>query len=194
MKSKMRVFSLLAVSALVLAACGGDDAEDTTTTAVTETTMADQTETTMAEDMEETGTIVDVAAGSEDFTTLVAALEAAGLVEVLSGDGPFTVLAPTNEAFDNALAALDLTAEELFADTETLNAILTYHVLPLEAPAATVVTLDGEEVATVNGATVLVSVDGDSVMVNDATVTQTDIFASNGVIHVIDTVLLPPTS
>ncbi len=194
MKSKTKLFSALAISALVLAACGGDDAGDTTTTAVTETTIADQTETTMADEMEDMGTIVDVAAGSEDFTTLVAALEAAGLVETLNGDGPFTVLAPTNEAFEAALAALNLTAEELFADTETLTAILTYHVLPTDAPAATVVTLDGQEVATLNGATILVSVDGDSVMVNDANVTQTDIFASNGVIHVIDAVLLPPSS
>jgi uncharacterized surface protein with fasciclin (FAS1) repeats len=194
MKSKMKLFSALAISALILAACGGDDAEDTTTTAVTETTIADQTETTMADDMEDMGTIVDVAAGSEDFTTLVAALEAAGLVETLNGDGPFTVLAPTNEAFEAALAALELTVEELLADTETLTAILTYHVLPLAAPAATVVTLDGQEVETVNGATILVTVDGDSVMVNDANVVQTDILASNGVIHVIDAVLLPPSN
>ena len=102
------------------------------------------------------------------------------------------MFAPTEEAFADALAALGLTAEELLADTETLTAVLTYHVVPLEATSETVVTLDGAEVETVNGASVLISVDGDNVMVNDANVLAVDIEASNGVIHVIDAVLLPP--
>ena len=96
------------------------------------------------------------------------------------------------EAFAELLATLDVTAEELLADTETLTAVLTYHVVPLEATSETVVTLDGAEVETVNGAPVLITVDGDAVMVNDANVLAVDIEASNGVIHVIDAVLLPP--
>ena len=136
--------------------------------------------------------IVETATAAGDFTTLVAAVEAAGLVETLQGEGPYTVFAPTDEAFAAALEDLGLTAEELLADTETLTSILTYHVVEGEVPAADVVTLDGEEVPTVNGATVTIGVDGDTVTVNDATVIATDIFATNGVIHVIDSVLLPP--
>lgn len=185
----------MAVLALVVAACGSDAADETTTTEALESTTTTEAEVMEDEDMDDDmGTIVDVASASEDFTTLVAAVQAAGLVDTLNGDGPFTVFAPTDEAFEAALAALNMTADELLADTETLTSILTYHVLPLEAPAETVLGLDGENVATVNGATVLVTIDGDTVMVNEANVIQTDIFASNGVIHVIDAVLLPPAS
>ena len=137
------------------------------------------------------GTIVDVATDA-GFTTLVAAVEAAGLVETLSGPGPFTVFAPTDEAFAAALESLGVTAEELLADTEKLTSILTYHVIAGEVPSSTVVTLDGQTATTVNGADVTISVDGEAVMVNDADVTQVDIPASNGIIHVIDSVLLPP--
>ena len=140
------------------------------------------------------GTVVEVAVGSGAFPTLVAAVQAAGLVETLSGPGPFTVFAPTEEAFAAALAALDMTAEDLLGDVELLTAVLTYHVLPTAAPAEVVLTLDGQSVATVNGAEVQISIDGGAVMVNDATVVTADIEASNGVIHVIDTVLLPPAS
>ncbi|MAT06769.1 MAG: fasciclin [Acidimicrobiaceae bacterium] len=132
--------------------------------------------------------MVDVAVAAGDFTTLVAAVEAAGLVETLSGEDELTVFAPTDAAFES----LGLTAEELLADTETLTSILTYHVVPGEVLAADVVALDAQSVATVNGAEVDISVDGDTVMVNDATVVTADVDASNGVIHVIDTVLLPP--
>lgn len=130
------------------------------------------------------GTVVEVAVSSEAFPTLVAAVQAAGLVETLSSEGPFTVLAPTEDAFAAALAALDITPEALLADTELLTAVLTYHVLPLEAPAEVVLSLDGQSVATVNGAEITITVDGDTVMVNNATVVATDIAASNGIIHV----------
>ena len=150
------------------------------------------TTTTTTEAPAEPGTIVDVAVESGEFPTLVAALQATGLDEVLAGDGPFTVFAPTEDAFAAALDALGITAEDLLADTETLTSILTYHVVAANAPAEVVVTLDGQDVETVNGATVLVTVDGENVMVNDANVVAVDILASNGVIHVIDSVLLPP--
>ena len=192
--------------ALTLAACGddGNDADTPPTEepagAPTEEPMEEPADAPMEEPMEDpmedpaaeaTGTIVDVAASTEGFSTLVAAVQAAGLVETLSGDGPFTVFAPTDDAFAAALDALGLTAEELLADTETLTAILTYHVVPGEVPSNDVVTLDGQSVATVNGAEVAISVDGDTVMVDEATVTAVDVEASNGVIHVIDTVLVP---
>lgn len=187
-----KMVAVAAIAALALAACGddADDAADTAppTTAAPATTSPPMT----AADAE--GTIVDVAAAAGDFTTLVAAVQAAGLVETLSGTGPFTVFAPTDEAFAAALKALDLTAEELLADNETLTSILTYHVIAGKVPSSTVVTMDGQSAATVNGADVTISVDGDTVMVNDATVTAVDIAASNGIIHVVDAVLLPPAT
>ncbi len=185
----LKLLSFLLAGALVFAACGDDDSEseDSATTESTDTTEAP--EDTVAEP---TMDIVETASSAGDFTTLVAAVEAAGLVETLQGEGPYTVFAPTDDAFAAALEDLGLTAEELLADTETLTSILTYHVVEGEVPAADVVTLDGEEVPTVNGATVEIGVDGETVTVNDATVTATDIFATNGVIHVIDSVLLPP--
>ncbi|SLN57784.1 fasciclin domain-containing protein [Roseisalinus antarcticus] len=131
--------------------------------------------------------IVDTAVEAGSFTTLAAALEAAGLVETLKGEGPFTVFAPTDEAF----AALpEGTVEGLLEDPEALAAILTYHVVPGKVMSTDL--SDGMMATTVNGADVTISL-GDSVMVNDATVTAADIEASNGVIHVIDSVILPPS-
>ena len=179
-----KLLALLLAFGLIAAACGDDDDADPVAT-------GEPQETEQPAEAEEMGDIVATAVGSGQFPTLVAALEAAGLVETLQGDGPFTVFAPTEDAFAAALEALGLTAEELLADTETLTAVLTYHVVPGKNLAADVVTLDGADVETVNGATVAISLDGDSVFVNDATVVTTDIEASNGVIHVIDTVLLP---
>ena len=189
----LKLPALLLTGALVLAACGDDGGDDNadetteTTEAMSETTeaMSDTTEAAAEAD------IVATAEAAGDFTTLVAAVEAAGLVETLQGDGPFTVFAPTDAAFEAALTELDLTAEELLADTEMLTSVLTYHVVEGEYPAADVVGLDGQSVDTVNGAAVDISVDGETVMVNEATVTMPDVMASNGVIHVIDQVLLP---
>src|SRR6056297_645665 len=134
--------------------------------------------------------IVDTAVEAGNFTTLAAALEAAGLVETLKSEGPFTVFAPTDEAF----AALpEGTVESLLEpeNRDQLTAILTYHVVPGSVMSGDL--SDGMEAETVNGAPVTISTD-DGVMVNDATDTAADIEASNGVIHVIDSVLLPPES
>lgn len=129
--------------------------------------------------------IVDIAAGNETFSTLVAAVTAAGLVDTLKGDGPFTVFAPTDEAF----AALpEGTVEALLEDIPALTAILTYHVVPGKVMSTDLT--DGMMAETVNGASVTIGV-GDTVTVDGATVTQADIEASNGVIHVIDAVILP---
>jgi uncharacterized surface protein with fasciclin (FAS1) repeats len=134
-------------------------------------------------------TIVDVASAAGNFTTLLAAAEAAGLVETLMGDGPFTVFAPTDEAF----AALpEGTLESLLADPEALKQILLYHVVSGSVLAADVVGLD--TATSVEGSEIDITVDGDKVMVNQANVIATDIMASNGVIHVIDAVILPPAS
>jgi len=186
--------TLVGVLAFTLVACGDDSNDDAADEpAATEAPAETMAETT-AESSDAPGTIVDVAVAAGDFETLVAAVQAAGLVETLSGDTEYTVFAPTDEAFAEALSALDLTADELLADTDTLTSILTYHVVPGEVMAADVVGLDGQSVETVNGATVDVSVDGETVMVNDANVVATDVDASNGVIHVIDAVLLPPAA
>jgi uncharacterized surface protein with fasciclin (FAS1) repeats len=134
-----------------------------------------------------TGTIVDIASSNPNFTTLVKALQAAGLVETLSG-GNFTVFAPTNEAF----AALPPgTVEKLLQpeNREGLKKILLYHVVPGSLKAAS---LQSGQVKTVEGNSVGIKISGNSVTVNDAKVVSTDIVASNGVIHVIDKILLPP--
>ena len=137
--------------------------------------------------------IVDTAAGNDSFKTLVAAVKAAGLVDTLKGDGPFTVLAPTDEAFKKLPKG---TVESLLKpeNKDKLVAILKYHVIPSKAMAADVVKLDGKTVKTVEGSTVSIKVEDGSVYVNKAKVTKTDISCSNGVIHVIDTVILPPDS
>jgi transforming growth factor-beta-induced protein len=198
MKPRMfRVLAALFALSLLAASCGDDDpVESSTADDMAEDDMAedDMASDDMAEDdMAEPGTIVDVAVANGSFTILVAAVQAADLVDTLSGDGPFTVFAPTDDAFADLLEALEITAEELLADTELLTAVLTYHVIAGEVPASTVVTLDGQTAATVNGAEVSISVDGDAVQVNDANVIAVDVAASNGIIHVIDSVLLPPS-
>ncbi len=130
--------------------------------------------------------IVDTAVAAGNFTTLAAALTAAGLVETLKGEGPFTVFAPTDEAF----AALPAgTVEALLADPEALAKILTYHVISGHVLSTDL--SNGMTTATVNGADVTIMTEG-GVMVNDANVTAADIMASNGVIHVIDKVIMPP--
>lgn len=135
----------------------------------------------------DTKTIVDIAVGNPDFSTLVAALQAAGLVETLSAEGPFTVFAPTNEAFAKLPAG---TVESLLADIPALTKVLTYHVVAGKVLAADVVTMTSAP--TVEGQEVKIAVVDGSVKLNEtSTVTATDIEASNGVIHVIDSVLLP---
>ena len=128
--------------------------------------------------------IVDTAVNAGNFKTLVAALKAADLVKTLKGKGPYTVFAPTDEAFAKIPKA-DLDA--LLADKEKLSAVLTYHVVSGKVMAKDV---KAGDVATVNGKTIKVTTDG-GVSVNTSKVTATDIKASNGVIHVIDTVLMP---
>jgi uncharacterized surface protein with fasciclin (FAS1) repeats len=158
-------------AALTLSACSSDS--DTASDSMTE-------ETTV-------GTIVDVAVGAGNFNTLVAAVTAADLVETLSGPGPFTVFAPTDEAFA-ALPAGVLDALLLPENKALLAQILTYHVVSGQVMAADVTDSD---VATVEGQTIKLATMG-GVTVNGATVVAADVAASNGVIHAIDAVILPP--
>ena len=132
--------------------------------------------------------IVDTAVSAGQFSTLAAALDAAGLIDTLKGDGPFTVFAPTDEAFAKLPAG---TVESLLKpeNKDQRIAILTYHVVPGKVAAADVVKLDSA--TTVNGQDVAIHVADNGVQINNANVIKTDIGASNGVIHVIDTVILP---
>lgn len=150
------------------------------------TLPAPSTEAPAAEPMAD---IVDTAVGAGSFNTLVAAVEAAGLVDTLKGEGPFTVFAPTDDAF----AALpEGTVETLLADPSgALTDILLYHVVSGKVMAGDVVGMDGAMVETVGGNSFNITIDGDTVMIDGAQVVTTDIETSNGVIHVIDAVIVP---
>ena len=162
------------VSVVLLQACNDDDDN--------EVVIVDEPVASM--------TIVDTAVSAGNFTTLVAALQATGLDATLSDTSQkFTVFAPTDEAF--ALLGQE-TIDSLLMDTDKLSNILTYHVISGEVPASTAISLAGTKVAMVNGDEVGLSMPGDSLLINTVTVTTTDIMADNGIIHVIDAVLLPP--
>ena len=134
--------------------------------------------------------IVDTAVAAGSFSTLAAALGAADLVETLKGAGPFTVFAPTDDAFAKLPEG---TVEDLLKpeNKEKLAGILTYHVVPGKVMASSVVTMDGKSVETVNGKSVKIGMKGDAVTVDGAKVVTTDVDTSNGVIHIIDTVMMP---
>ena len=170
-------------AALLVGACSSDsdDESSSTTEASAETTVAPAEDDAAAE-----ANIVETAVAAGDFTTLVTAVEAADLAGTLSGEGPYTVFAPTDAAFDALPAG---TLDDLLADPEALANVLTYHVVDGDVMAADL--SDGMEVEALNGETLTITIDGDTVKVNDATVTTADIVTSNGVIHVIDTVLVP---
>ena len=186
--------ALASAASLAIAACAEDTAEPTADDTVA---MNDP----MANDTAEASTIVEVAQGNPDFSTLVSAVTSANLGETLSGEGPYTVFAPTNAAFDEVPQA---TRDELMSDAgrEDLTNILTYHVVQGETNAQALTQAievageDGYKLTTVNGAELTAMMDGENVVLvdaagNRATVTSTDVDASNGVIHVIDTVLMP---
>jgi uncharacterized surface protein with fasciclin (FAS1) repeats len=140
----------------------------------------------MNHSMEKTNDIVDVAVANGGFTTLVTAIKAAGLVDTLKGAGPFTVFAPTDAAFAKVPTE---TLNALLADKAALANVLTYHVVAGKVMAADVVTLS--QATTVQGQNVMIEVRDGKVFVDNAQVVMTDVAASNGVIHVIDAVILP---
>ena len=183
----MLTTSFAAVSVLALAACAGEEAAPAEDAAATQEAAGP-------------GTIVDVASGDDSFSTLVAAVTAAKLGETLSGEGPFTVFAPTNDAFGKLPEG---TVETLTTeDTDTLTSILTYHVVEGAIDAETLVTAitdageEGYAITTVGGGTLTATAVDGAVVLTDAaggtaTVTATDVEASNGLVHVIDTVIMP---
>lgn len=133
-------------------------------------------------------TIVETAVANKDFSTLVAAVKAADLVDTLNGDGPFTVFAPTNAAFEKLGKE---TIDAVLKDKKKLTAILTAHVVKGSVMAADVVKADGKKVETLQGTSFAVKVDGETVTLGGVKVIKTDIKCKNGVIHVIDAVLMP---
>jgi len=191
-----RILPVAAVIALAIttAACGSDDADTAAAAPATSSAAASPSPSASASESMASADIVDTAVAAGDFTTLTAALTAAGLVDTLKGPGPFTVFAPTDDAFAKLPAG---TVDTLLKDPKgDLTQILTYHVIPGKVMAADVVKLDGQKVKTVQGGELTVGVDGDKVTLTDAAgntvnVTMTDVEASNGVIHVIDGVLMP---
>ena len=189
-KTKKLLLALTIVVSLIAAGCGSDGDETTVALSGNQTSQPPVETAPPVEAAPED--IVDVAISAGDFPTLIAAVQAAGLVETLKSEGPFTVFAPTEDAFAAALEALGLTAEELLADVETLTAVLTYHVVPGKVMAGDLTGAMSMAVATVQGAEISVTENNGAVTINEATVVAADIEASNGVIHVIDQVLLPP--
>jgi uncharacterized surface protein with fasciclin (FAS1) repeats len=171
----------LAVVGLVAAGCGGGDDDASSEGAAMN---AAQPATTMDETTREN--IVQTAVAAGKFTTLTSLVEQAGLASTLSGEGPFTVFAPTDDAFAKVPKR---TLDALAADREALKAVLLYHVVDGEARANDVATLSSAK--TLNGESVELEATGGAVKVDDATVVQADVTASNGVIHVIDRVLIP---
>ena len=179
-KKRLLVVGVLMSVMLMASFACGDEEE-----VVPEPAAVEVVEEVVAE--EPAQTVVDIAVADGRFTTLVTALGAADLVGVLSGEGPFTVFAPTDDAFNNLPEG---TLDSLLADIPALTDVLLYHVVSGKVMAADVVGLDSAE--TVQGSSVGISVMGESVMVDDANVIITDIEGSNGVIHVIDAVIIPP--
>ena len=185
-----RIFAFgLLVGALALlgAACGGDDeaASDEPAPAMDDTTTMEEeaaTDTT-AEQMD----IVETAVAAGSFETLVSLVEDAGLADELSGPGPLTIFAPTDEAF---AAVPEETLTALQEDPEALRRVLLYHAVEGEVTSDQVVGLDSA--ATLAGPELAFTTEGDAVLVNEAQVTMPDVLASNGVIHVVDSVLIPP--
>lgn len=179
---------------LVGAACSSDKKDDAASTDKTTTSMEKSTTTagnTEGGDKMSGETIVDIAAGNPDFSTLVSLVKSAGLAETLSGTGPFTVFAPTNEAFSKVPAA---TLEQLQADpTGALTDVLKLHVVSGKVLAADAAKLDGQCVDTLGGK-VKIAKSGSDLTIGGAKIVTTDLEGSNGVIHVIDGVITAPSA
>lgn len=196
----------LAMAVLPLAACSNNETvEDEPVVDVAETEvvevvepapevdpMADPVEVDPMADSMATQNITEVAAGNPDLSTLVAALQAAGLDQTLASDGQFTVFAPTNDAFAALLETLGVTQDELLADTDLLTTVLTYHVVPDATVMAADIPYDSD-IETVNGDAFMISEDNVITASGGGTanITQPDVQATNGVVHVIDAVLVP---
>jgi uncharacterized surface protein with fasciclin (FAS1) repeats len=190
---KLRALTLMLM--IAVAACGGGEEGTTDTTeammeepSTTEAMMNEPstTEEMMGED------VLAVAEAEGDLGTFLSAVDSAGMAEDLHGEGPFTVFAPTDDAFDAYLESSGMTQEEALAGGAMLQAIVGSHLVAMMEDSAMVMGMDGQTLTSLSGAPLEINVDGETVMIGEATVLRYDIEASNGVIHVIDTVLSPP--
>jgi uncharacterized surface protein with fasciclin (FAS1) repeats len=179
--STKRFLLVLATLSAIVTACGGTAA---TTAAPAPTT----TEAMVEEDM---GDVLQVAAAEGDLNTFLAALEAAGIMDDFHGEGPFTLFIPTDEAFADYLSEAGMSQAEVFAGAEMLQAILNHHIVNMMEDAEMVMGMAGQSITTASGQALQVTVEDEIVMVGEATVKRYDLHASNGVIHVIDKVLIP---
>jgi pentapeptide MXKDX repeat protein len=210
-----RIPAALAVTAaLALAACGTDDdaegAAPATTEAMSDDEMTDDemtddemtddemtddemTDDEMSEDdmAAAEGDLVVVASSRDDLTTLVAAVEAAGLATALAEDGPFTIFAPNDQAFENYLGDMGMTVDDALADTTFLSTLLQGHVVEAADDAGMVAGMVDDPFVTLAGTELPVTVDGNTITIAGAEIVEADVFATNGVIHVIDTVIEP---
>jgi len=169
-----------------------DDEMTDTTDAMSDDEMTDTTDAMSDDEMAAAeGDIVVIAAGRDDLTTLVAAVEAAGLAGTLAGDGPFTIFAPNNAAFEAYLGEMGLTVEDALADTTFLSTLLQGHVVEAADDSSMVAGMVDNPFVSIAGTELPVTVDGDTITIGGANIVEADIFATNGVIHVIDTVLAP---
>jgi uncharacterized surface protein with fasciclin (FAS1) repeats len=190
----------IAVVAVLAAGCGGDDDDGGAATAdapATTENMDDGAATTAEpapeEPDEEMGDVLEVAAAEPDLGTFLDALEAAGTMDSLHGAGPFTVFAPTDEAFAAYLGESGMTQDQVFADPEALRSVLDFHVVEMDEPSEMVMDMAGQQFTTASGEPLDVTATGDDVMVGNAMVERYDLEATNGVVHVIDHVLIPPS-
>jgi len=209
--------ALAIVAALALAACGSDDnsSDDAASSAatteamsqdeMTDTTEAmsdddmtdDMTDDEMADDVTDTemaaaqGDLVAVASSRDDLTTLVAAIEAAGLAGTLADSGPFTIFAPNDAAFEDYLGEMGMTVDDALSDTTFLSSLLQGHVVEAADDSGMVAGMVDNPFVSLAGTELPVTVDGDTITIGGAEIVDADVFATNGVIHVIDTVLEP---
>ena len=201
----------IAVVAALAAGCGDDDSDAATADAPSTTEMTDDGAATTAEpapdEMADTdemtesdemtdeamGDVLEVAAAEPDLGTFLDALEAAGTMDSLHGAGPFTVFAPTDEAFAAYLAETGMSEDDVFADPGALRSVLDFHVVEMDESSEMVMGMAGQQLTTSSGEMLDVAATGDDVMVGNATIVRDDLDASNGVVHVIDHVLVPPS-
>jgi transforming growth factor-beta-induced protein len=181
-----RMLAGLVLVTLVAAGCGDDD-----DTASTDTTDAPADAGSGGGAV---GDVLEVAAAEGDLGTFLEALEAAGVMDGLHGTGPFTVFIPTDDAFMDYLGEAGMTQAEVFADPAMLRRLVEHHIVNMSEDSEMVMAMDGQSFTTAAGASLDVTVDGETVMVGDATVERYDVAASNGVIHVVDAVLVPPAA
>jgi uncharacterized surface protein with fasciclin (FAS1) repeats len=188
--------AVVAVLALVAAGCGGDDDSATASGSGSSGSSGSTTTTAASEgssSSQASGDILEVAQAQGDLGTFLSATDAAGIMGGLHGKGPFTVFIPTDKAFETYLMHAGMTQEQLFSDPSELKSLLDYHIVKMDEMSEQLMGMNGQSFTTENGEPLKVTVNGDTLKVGDATIQRHDIEATNGTIHVVDQVLIPPS-